>query len=262
MAETLLNYLNNEIKLSQKIKSIEIDFKNGYLFAELLSNAECLLSNKLSAFNLNAKTKAEIKINYILLKEDLACLGIHLDDITINELTNNIKGIIPKLLYKIKTQIDRRKIKFDEIMTKLIDYQNEEKKDKLNESKTSFNKTAYNIKSNLNDNNKLPEITYMSTFYGTNSNFKLIKRKTPFPTDMNLNNLKFSENNKFVSDQIINKSKKSKKKLEPLFSKNLNFMPLIPKTNQNEIKTIKNYNFLKTNTNIIYDKSSKLYGIK
>ena len=268
MTETLLNYLNNEIKLSKRINSIDIDFKNGYLFAELLSNESCLLANKLSVFNPNAKTTAEIKFNFILLKEDLACLGIHLDDFTINELTNNTKGIIPKLLYKIKTQIDRRKIKFDEIMAKLIGYQKETKKDKLNETKTSFNKTSYNSKSNLNDSNsnKLPEITYMSTFYGTNSNFNLVKRKTPGSTDINLNtfgnNLKFPENNKFISDKILNKTKLSKKKLEPLFSKNLNFMPIIPKTNQNEIKAIKDFSCMNKNANTIFDKSIKLDEIE
>ena len=33
MSETLLRYINKEVKLSKKIKTIEKDFKNGYLFA-------------------------------------------------------------------------------------------------------------------------------------------------------------------------------------------------------------------------------------
>ena len=36
MAESLQNWLNNKIILSKIVKDIEYDFKNGYLFAELL----------------------------------------------------------------------------------------------------------------------------------------------------------------------------------------------------------------------------------
>ena len=36
MTSTILNYLNNQIKLSKIIENIEKDFSNGYLFAELL----------------------------------------------------------------------------------------------------------------------------------------------------------------------------------------------------------------------------------
>ena len=36
MSNTILDYLNKEIKLSKIITNIEKDFSNGYLFAELL----------------------------------------------------------------------------------------------------------------------------------------------------------------------------------------------------------------------------------
>ena len=172
MSETLLNYINKEVKLSKKIKSIDIDFKNGYLFAELLSKTGFLNSNYLSQFNKNAKTKQEIKLNFILLNQHLSYLGIHLDDFTINEIVNNTKGSIPALLYKIKTQIDREKIKFDDIMTKLIKYQKEDKINNSKENKKMFNKTSYTTKTDFsNDSNKLPQLTYMSTFYGATNNF-------------------------------------------------------------------------------------------
>ena len=177
MSETLLRYINKEVKLSKKIKTIEKDFKNGYLFAELLSKEGFLISNKLTFFNANAKTKAEIKLNFILLRDDLSKIGIHLDESSIEDLVNNVKGSSSKLLYKIKTQIDRKKIKFDDIMTKIIGYQKEEKKDKekFNQSKSNYNKTFYQTKSDLSNSNKLPELSYMSTFYGTNNNFNSVK---------------------------------------------------------------------------------------
>ena len=130
MSDTLLNYLNNEIKLSKKIKYLDQDFKNGYLFAEVLSTIGYLTPNELSLFNKDAKTKQEIKQNYILLKENLQNLGVHLDELTINALTNNARGSAANLLYKIKTQIDRRNIRFGDIMKKINKYQKEEKKDK------------------------------------------------------------------------------------------------------------------------------------
>ena len=244
MSETLLNYINKEVKLSKKIKSIDIDFKNGYLFAELLSKTGFLNSNYLSQFNKNAKTKQEIKLNFILLNQHLSYLGIHLDDFTINEIVNNTKGSIPALLYKIKTQIDRGKIKFDDIMTKLIKYQKEDKIKNSKENKKMLNKTSYTTKTDFsNDSNKLPQLTYMSTFYGTTNNFNSIKRKTPNFTGLHLNNLdnnfKFPENNKFVNDKILNE-KKISKKLKPLSPKNINLMPIMQ--NKKKIETKTNFN--------------------
>ena len=252
MSEILLKYLNKEVKLSKTIKSIEKDFKNGYLIAELLLNTGFLKENNISLFNVNAKTKSEIKNNFILLKTDLANLGIHLDNSTINDLTNNVKGILPNLVYKIKIRIDRKKIKFDDIMNKLMSNQNEEKKEKMKENQ--FNKTSYRTKSDFNKNSQLPEITYMSTFYGTNINFNSLKRKPIDPLDINQNkfnnNLIFPKNSKYVSDKILSKTKLTKKNMEPLSSSNLNFMPLISTTiKQNEINNT-DFSLLKNNLNI------------
>ena len=248
MSETLLNYINRDVKLSKKIKNIEKDFKNGYLFAELLSKEGFLITNKLSFFNASAKTKAEIKLNYILLREDLSKLGIHLDDSSIESLTNNTKGSTTNLLYKIKTQIDRQKIKFDDIMTKILGYQKEEK-DKL--TKKNFDKTYYKTKSDFSSNtNKLPQLTYMSTFYGTKTNFNSVKRKQAKNLGLNINtfenNNKFQENNKYASDIILEETKYGKNKLEPLTT-NSNLMPLIQRASKNEAKFEKDLLFLKEN---------------
>ena len=266
MSETLLRYINKEVKLSKKIKTIEKDFKNGYLFAELLSKEGFLISNKLTFFNANAKTKAEIKLNFILLRDDLSKIGIHLDESSIEDLVNNVKGSSSKLLYKIKTQIDRKKIKFDDIMTKIIGYQKEEKKDKekFNQSKSNYNKTFYQTKSDLSNSNKLPELSYMSTFYGTNNNFNSVTRKQPGEFGLNINTFgnssKFLENNKFISDRILKDKKYNKYKLESFSQTNSNFMPIIPKTRKNKTKLVKDIMPLKAN--LIPNKTNKMEEIE
>ena len=236
MSDALLYYLNNEIKLSKKIKYVDRDFKSGYLFAEILSTTGYLDPNDLSLFNKNAKTKLEIKQNYLLLKEHLQNLGVHLDELTINALINNNRGSAANLIYKIKTQIDRRNIRFDDIMTKINKYQNEEKKDKSIEK--IFNKTSYRTQSNFNNSaSKLPELSYMSTFYGTKTNFNKIKPVLPYTfSGKNLNTLKFDEDkkNENINYLLLNDKKVIKKKLEPITNKKPNLIPISLKRTKNE----------------------------
>ena len=229
MSDTLYNYLNNEIKLSQKVISFDKDFKNGFLFGEILSKTGHLIPNDLSMFNKEAKTNQEIKQNFTVLKEHLKHIGIHLDNFTINSLVNNIKGSSASLLYKIKTQIERKNMNFDDIMNKINKYENDEKKEELKD--LSFNKSSYRArtKSNFYDN-KLKDITYMSTFYGTKSNFNMVKPLVPSNysnTEGNIN-LTFNEKNKFAKDRILNAKKTFKDKLKPISPLDLNF-PKIPK---------------------------------
>ena len=229
MADTLYNYLNNELKLSKKVKSIDKDFKNGFLFGEILSKTGHLIPNDLSIFNKEAKTNQEIKQNFTILKEHLKHIGIHLDNFTINSLVNNIKGSAANLLYKIKTQIERRNMNFDDIMNKINKYEKDEKKEELKD--LSFNKTSYRTKSTFN-NNKLKDITYMSTFYGTKSNFNAIKPLALAPsiysnTSGNIN-LTFNEKNKYAKDIILNAKKTIKEKLKPISPIDLDY-PKIPK---------------------------------
>ena len=227
MTDTLYNYLNNEIKLSQKVNSIDKDFKNGFLFGEILSKTGHLIPNDLSMFNKEAKTNQEIIQNYTILKEQLKHIGIHLDNFTINSLVNNIKGSSANLLYKIKTQIERKNMNFDDIMNKINIYENDEKKEEIKD--LSFNKSSYRTKSNFN-NNKLKDITYMSTFYGTKSNFNVLKPLFPSHysnTEGNIN-LTFNEKNKFAKDRILNAKKTFKEKLKPISPLGLNY-PKMPK---------------------------------
>ena len=230
MSDTLYNYLNNEIKLSVKVNSIDKDFKNGFLFGEILSKTGQLNPKDLSLYNKEAKTNQEIKQNYAILKEHLKHIGIHLDNFTINSLVNNIKGSSANLVYKIKTQIERKNMNFDDIMNKINKYENDVKKEEIND--LSFNKTSYRNKSNFN-NNKLKDITYMSTFYGTKSNFNVLKPLAPSSLYSNTAgniNLTFNEKNKFARDMILNVKKTFKEKLKPISPIGLNNQKIPKKT--------------------------------
>jgi hypothetical protein len=37
MAEIMANWVNNEVELTRKVENFEEDFKNGYMFGELLN---------------------------------------------------------------------------------------------------------------------------------------------------------------------------------------------------------------------------------
>lgn len=37
MEKDLIDWINNDVKLASKVKNIKEDFKNGYLFSELLN---------------------------------------------------------------------------------------------------------------------------------------------------------------------------------------------------------------------------------
>ena len=221
MSEIILDFLNKEVKLTKKVKNIEKEFRNGYLFAELLQKTGFLIPNDISLFNRAATSTEEIKKNYSLLKDSLQYLGVYLDDLTINDLSYKNKSAISNLLYKIKTQMDRRKVKFDEIMNKINKFEKEENKEKSG-SKKNFARTTYDSRPTFNKNKskkKLPELTYMSTFYGTTSNFNSIKNKGPTSPGLTLNtlgnNVQLPEKNKFATDKILDKKKCQKKNWSP-----------------------------------------------
>ena len=231
MSETLLNFLNKDIVLSKKIINIDTDFHNGFLYAELLLKNNYIKEDDLSGYIIPTKTLIELRHNYNILKEQLKIIGIHLDDFTMNELISCTKGAAAKLLYKIKTQIDRRKIKFDVIMDKIMKNDNEDQKIK-NKSIEPKNKTYYNKLRKLGKSNVLPSLSEISTFYGTSTNFRNLKSNYQLNTTNNkvkLEPLKLNEiaNNKINNYELnslnlnqilevpdISKSKKSTKKLK------------------------------------------------
>ena len=76
MSELLQNWLNKEIILSKTIDDISYDFKNGYLFAELLFKTKQI--SNLSLFK-NSKQREDIISNFCHLQKNLLDIGIILD---------------------------------------------------------------------------------------------------------------------------------------------------------------------------------------
>ena len=142
MSNFLLEYLNNEIRLSKKIENIEKDFSNGYFFAELLHKLGCLNTN-FNIFKKEPKSELEIRNNFNILKSEFTNLEIHFDDEIINSLINNKKNLAKNLIYKIKTAITRKNIDFDNIMKKIkISY---EKLEEIKNRNKKFIKSTQNF---------------------------------------------------------------------------------------------------------------------
>ena len=147
MSETLLFWLNVETKLSQPIKNIEKDFSNGYYFAEILNKYSILPS--LSNFKKDSKEMYDIKNNFRLLKPVFEKMNIYLDEENQQLIINESLGVAAKLIYKIKTQISRRSINFDSLMSKTS------LNKKINNITISTFKTTYNTAPTDGENKKL-----------------------------------------------------------------------------------------------------------
>ena len=118
MSNIILDYVNQEIKLSKKIENIERDFSTGYYFAELFQKIGCLNSD-LNKYKKEPKNDEEILYNFNNLKGEFINNGIHIDDEIINLVINRHKNIAANLLYKIKTKMTRKNINFDDVMEKI-----------------------------------------------------------------------------------------------------------------------------------------------
>ena len=259
MTSTILNYLNNQIKLSKIIENIEKDFSNGYLFAELLHKVGYLKID-ISFFKKETESNKEIKENFLNLKDQLYEIGIHLDEWTINSIISCKKNIASNLIYKIRTKINRKKICFDDIMNK-INLHNKEEKNKNN----NYNNKYSSMKNFYRPNKKLfpdfHKISNNTLFYldsfnknKTNNNFFSYDSK------------KENENNNIQNIQNLSLNKKLKLKIKPIKKNNsiseLGFTKKdIIKLGENQMNiNIKNFstkNHLKSpleNINEIYEK--------
>ena len=83
MSETLLNWLNNEVKLSVPISDISSQFANGFLFGELLSRYKLLPT--FDEFK-NTTNRLDITKNYGLLQKAFSDLSIQLTEVQKGEL--------------------------------------------------------------------------------------------------------------------------------------------------------------------------------
>ena len=187
MSNTILNYLNNEIKLSKIIQNVEKDFSNGYFFAELLQKVGYLKTD-LKNFKKEPASQKEIDENFNNLKEQLNLIGVHLEHGTIKSIYSCEKNVASNLIYKIRTKIFRKNIGFDEILDKI----------QLHE------------KENINLNNKF--------MYSTMVNF----RKTKSNIHKSRSSSNFSEISNFrISGEIpyIDTGKKKNKTRNNFFNK-------------------------------------------
>lgn len=113
MSETLLNWLNKEVKLSITISDISSQFANGYYFGELLSKYQLL-----PTFNefKNTKNTLDITKNYGLLQKAFADLSIQLTEVQKREILMRRKYKAEMYLFKLKQKISGKLIDLDSIM--------------------------------------------------------------------------------------------------------------------------------------------------
>ena len=208
MTEIILNYINNILQLSIQTNNIEKEFKNGFLFGELLEKSGNLKS-KLSKYNNNPKNILEIKENFKTLKKDLKLMGIYINETMINDIISEKKGTAAKLIYKIKTKIDGINLNFSNIVGKINENSYRERneliktKNNLNLDKIGYLETTKTNKFSISPTMTTRESTFRNFFLKPNMNQdKIILKK---------------ENKDILSDsKDKNIKSKSKIKLKPI----------------------------------------------
>ena len=115
MTETLLNWLNNEIVLSKSIKDISMDFRNGYLFAELLYKTKQI--PKLSTFR-NTNNYKDMIFNFCHLQKNFLDIGVILDENSRNEIINGSPYTSKIYLFKIKQILSKKNIDLNQLKIK------------------------------------------------------------------------------------------------------------------------------------------------
>ena len=115
MVEELINWLNNEVKLSKKVNNISEDFQNGYLFAELLHKTKIVPD--LSIYK-NSNDEKDIIHNYCFLTKNLLDMNIILDEKSRNNILQKSPYTAQIYLFKIKQVLNKRLITFDSLKFK------------------------------------------------------------------------------------------------------------------------------------------------
>ena len=222
------------MQLPNKIKNIDKEFKTGFLFGELLQTSDSL-KEKISQYNQNPKNKSEIKENFQKLKKDLTLLGIYLNDSTINKIMTGKEGAASKLIYKIKTEMDRIKINFNNIIGQINENSYREKYELgKNKNFNNFNKTGFLELTQSNKFTMSPTMTTretLSTF--TNFFFK--------PNDNKHTNILLSQENKIDLNNSKYMNLKNKVLLKPIKSTiKSHEKDKINRTNKIKISSFKN----------------------
>ena len=115
MTELLIQWLNEEVKLSKPITNIPSDFSNGYFFAELLHKMNHL--PVLSIYK-NSQNKKDILHNLDNLQKNLSQIGIQLDEKSRNRIINGDIYTAKIYLYKIKQLLSNKNINLEQLYFK------------------------------------------------------------------------------------------------------------------------------------------------
>ena len=116
MTDILLNWLNNEVKLSKNIQNITEDFANGYFFGELLYKYKLL--PQFNQFQNNNEKFSTTK-NYILLQYKFDELKINFNDKDKTELLNRKKYKAEMILFQIRERIFSKLLQIDQITERI-----------------------------------------------------------------------------------------------------------------------------------------------
>ena len=101
----LRNWLNISICLSKEIKDISSDFRNGYLFGEILHKHK-LIPN-FHQYK-NSFKNSDISKNYQYLSKAFGDLNVKFSDSRRNDILNKKEGVAAQIIFKLKQIIDQK----------------------------------------------------------------------------------------------------------------------------------------------------------
>jgi len=112
MSSVVLQWLNNDVQLSKRVtkENIDTDFRNGYLFGEILKRYELIDPKLFESLFYNGHSQEIAIRNYSLLETGLIQkLGLKLKANRVYDIIQGKPGEAAKLLYDIKNSIEIKK---------------------------------------------------------------------------------------------------------------------------------------------------------
>ena len=104
MAQLLLDWLNNDLVLSRRVVSFADDFKDGYLFGEILFKYNQQVN--FSDFSAHGNPSAKLN-NFCLLEPTMRKIGVTFNARMVTAIMHGKDNITKNLLYEMKTQLER-----------------------------------------------------------------------------------------------------------------------------------------------------------
>lgn len=103
MTSVLLAWTSG-LQLSHPVRTLEEDFRNGYLFGEIL-NKYNQQHDFIASFR-NTDRADDIIRNYTCLQPTFARLGIKFNRVHLDSMIKGAKGVAARVLYEIKTKLE------------------------------------------------------------------------------------------------------------------------------------------------------------